>query len=317
MRATAHRRRAIPPTAARRGFVLLVVLWTTVAVAALGLAATLAVREAVSTARNRVSLARASWSAEGCLAAARAEADVALATSGEAGTAWLALDSALAEAPLLRNSGCEVTARAAGAALNVNAADEGELGKLFTAAGMTGDLRDSLVDALLDWRDADDVARPRGAERAWYVEAGRLPPRGGPFADVREIALVRGLSAVPGLDSLLGTEPGRVPLGRAPLAVLAALPGFTEEAVARVAEMRRAGIGSGDLSAISGLLSSAARDTLNAHYPELTRRVTGDPDAWIVTCRMASGEPAVRATVEARLVRAGTRATLVRLRSWP
>jgi hypothetical protein len=82
--------------AGRRGFVLLTVLWVTVAIAALGVAATLAVRDAVSTSRNRVSLARAAWGAEGCLAGVTAASNDALIAAGESNTAWANLDRVLA-----------------------------------------------------------------------------------------------------------------------------------------------------------------------------------------------------------------------------
>jgi general secretion pathway protein K len=51
-----------------------------------------------------------------------------------------------------------------------------------------------IADAVLDWTDADDVARPSGAERAWY--RGERPPRAPanrPLGSVGELALVRGI----------------------------------------------------------------------------------------------------------------------------
>src|SRR6266478_5821661 len=51
-----------------------------------------------------------------------------------------------------------------------------------------------LADALADWTDADDVPRPRGAEREWYLtQTPPLVPRNAPFASVGELALVRGI----------------------------------------------------------------------------------------------------------------------------
>src|SRR6185503_16833506 len=53
-----------------------------------------------------------------------------------------------------------------------------------------------LADALLDWSDADDVARPHGAEHRWY-ESQRPPrePANRPLATVGELLLVRGIDA--------------------------------------------------------------------------------------------------------------------------
>src|SRR5437763_1240114 len=53
----------------------------------------------------------------------------------------------------------------------------------------------ALLDALLDWTDADDAPRPLGAERAYYLGlAPPYAPRNGPLASVGELALVRGFT---------------------------------------------------------------------------------------------------------------------------
>ena len=71
-----------------------------------------------------------------------------------------------------------------------------------------------------------------------------------------------------------------------------------------------------DLSTFAGQLSPGARQVLLANYAELTRATVTEPDAWIVVVRVEAGAPAVGAVVEVRLVRAGTRAAIVRRRSW-
>ena len=59
-----------------------------------------------------------------------------------------------------------------------------------------------LADAVLDWIDADDVARPHGAERRWYeAERPSRAPANRPLRSVGELLLVRGLDA-PLLDRL-------------------------------------------------------------------------------------------------------------------
>lgn len=55
--------------------------------------------------------------------------------------------------------------------------------------------RDALVDALLDWRDADDLKRLHGAEEREYRAAGRTyGPRNAPFENVHELRYVLGFS---------------------------------------------------------------------------------------------------------------------------
>jgi general secretion pathway protein K len=64
------------------------------------------------------------------------------------------------------------------------------LGRLFARL----DLDPLLVDAVLDWIDADDVARPHGAERRWYgAETPPRVPANRPLRSVGELLLVRGI----------------------------------------------------------------------------------------------------------------------------
>jgi type II secretory pathway component PulK len=302
----------------RTGFALLSVLWIVVGAAALGLAANLAARQAVAAARNRADLAAAAWRAEACLERMRAAIGEALPVRDAArgAAAWARLDRVVAESPLLAGAPCDVEVRAAGAALDVNAADDETLRRLFLVLGRSPAGADSLVDALLDWRDADGVPRPRGAEAEWYRAQGLSLPRNGPFADVRELSRVRGMGTVPGIDTLLSPEPGRVPLTHGRAAVVAALPGLGPEAAARLAEMRQRGDGPADLAAFTGSLSPTARDEALRRFPELAGLMAAEPEAWIVTARAGAGTPPAVSAVEVRLVRAAERAAIVRRRTW-
>ncbi len=303
---------------ARRGFVLLAVLWVLVGLAGLGLALALVGRDAIGVTQNRVSLARAHWLAEGCVSLVRAVAATVLADPTRADAAWRTLDQVVADSPPLTvNTKCDVSVRPAGATLNVNTADAAQLRRVFLALHVMPMSADSLVDAILDWRDPDDEPRPNGAERAWYQERQRFAPRNGPIADVRELARIRGLDQPSGLDSVFGVESGRIPLGRAPRAVLMALPGFTEELADRIAELRDRHALPADLLTLAGALSPSARDSLSARYAEVVSLVTIEPDVWIVTARARDGVSPAIATVEVRLARAGARAAVQRHRTWP
>ena len=307
----------------RDGFVLLAVLWVMVGVTALGLALSLAARNAIRSAENRRAATIAAWRAEGCAERARSVIEEVLdGRSAGAGSlspypraGWRTLDRTLAESPLMRANGCAVELRAAGSTIDVNSASEELLRSFFTALDLPEARADSFADALLDWRDADDVPRPSGAEREWYKREGRTTPRNAPLEDARELADIRGFDALPGIDSLLGVEPGRIDLGHAPLPVIAALPGFGSEAVARVAEERVRGVAPTDLLSFAARLSPNARSALVARYADLVRLTVVEPDAWILTSRARAGEPAITAVLELRLVRAGSRAAIVRRRS--
>ena len=302
---------------ARRGFVLLAVLWVLVGLASLGLALSLVGREAIGATQNRVSLARAHWLAEGCVSVVRAVAATELADPTRADAAWRSIDEVVGDSPLTGNTGCDLSVRPAGTTLNVNTADAAQLRRVFLALHVMPMSADSLVDAILDWRDPDDEPRPNGAERAWYQERQRFIPRNGPIADVRELTRIRGLDQLSGLDSVFGVEPARIPLGRAPRAVLMALPGFTEELADRIAELRERRALPPDLLTLAGALSPSARDSLSARYAEVVSLVTIDPDVWIVTARARDGVSPAIATVEVRLARAGARTAVLRHRNWP
>jgi general secretion pathway protein K len=304
----------------RRGFALLAVLWVMASAAALGVTVSLAAREAVSAARNRAAATRAMWHAEGCLERARAAVGDAL-TAGASPRAgeeslWLRLDSVVTGSVYVANARCSVSMRAAGTSLDVNEVDEDMLRSLLVAASVDASRIDSMIAALLDWRDADDVVRPFGAEREWYVRAGRPPPRNAPLAARREIRLVRGFETPSVLDSLLGVERGRIPLAIAPVAVIAALPGIDAEAVARIAERRLHARWPVDPMTLGAALSQAARNAMLAGLPELSRWTAAEPDAWILSSRARDTASAISVMIEVRLVRAGARAALVRRRSW-
>jgi type II secretory pathway component PulK len=303
----------------REGFALVSVLWIVVGISALALIANVAAREGVASARNRADLARAAWRAEDCLARTRAAIGDALASRRDQAsglTAWGRLDTEIAQSPLLLGSGCDVEIRAAGAALDVNAADGETLRRLLLAIGRSPAEADSLADALADWRDGDDTPRPFGAEAGWYTAAKMRTPRNGPLADARELRLVRGWARVAGADTLLSAEPGRVPVGHAAPAVLAALPGLGAEAAGRLEQMRLRGDRVTDLAAFVGGLSPGARDEAMRRYADLAGAAVVEPEAWIVTARGAEGAPPAVSAVEVRLVQAPGRAAVVRRRTW-
>ncbi len=82
-------------------------------------------------------------------------------------------------------------------ALDINELSAAALGRLFeTACGMDeGDERSALVDAILDWVDADNNPRADGAEEDTYQELD--PPRhcrNAPFETIEELLLVNGIT---------------------------------------------------------------------------------------------------------------------------
>ena len=82
-----------------------------------------------------------------------------------------------------------------GGRISLNRADEALLRKVFEALGMKADEQGEIVDAIIDWRDSDDLKRLNGAEDEYYM---KLPEpyhaKNGPFDSVDELLQVRGIT---------------------------------------------------------------------------------------------------------------------------
>jgi general secretion pathway protein K len=79
--------------------------------------------------------------------------------------------------------------------IDINAADSPTLRRIFAWAGLPAGEADSLTDKVLDWRDADTMQQPNGAEADDYRTAGIAHvPRDAPFRTTDEINLVMGMT---------------------------------------------------------------------------------------------------------------------------
>ena len=80
--------------------------------------------------------------------------------------------------------------------IDINKANEKLLTGLMAQTEADSILQQSLVNAILDWRDKDDLIRIDGAEKASY-EAADLSyhPRNKPFQTIEELRLVLGITA--------------------------------------------------------------------------------------------------------------------------
>jgi general secretion pathway protein K len=304
----------------RRGYALLAVLWVCAGVATLGIGVSTVAREAIGSSRNRVALTEAEWLARGCVARARATLRLELQAERapayeRAAVLWLHLDSLLPRSSSTYIGNCTISVRPVGARLDVNGAPEELLARLFRQAGVPAPAADSAAAALADWKDGDDVPRPSGAERDWYAARRMVPPGNRPFADRSEIALVRGAAAVP-WERLLDVEPGAISLSHAAEEILAILPGFSQEAVKRVVEMRRGNQPPRAFLDIASGVTTEAGNAVMAALPELAAIVSLEPRGWLVEFEAQSGKPAVRVVVETRLEKAGVRVRVARERTW-
>jgi type II secretory pathway component PulK len=302
----------------RSGFALLATLLMVVALCALGFVSSSIARQSVAAAHNRINLSRAGWEASACLARTRAAIEKLLSApemvSEGSSMAWAMLGEAISSSALSERK-CNVVARSVGTRMNINDMDAERLTSLLAQVSPADTSRATLVNSALDWRDADDDARPNGAEREWYASRNRPTPRNGPFANVRELSRVRGWDKMH-LDSVLDVEQGRVDINLAASPVIASLPGFDEEAVFRLFELRARHERVEDIITFAHFLSPESQARLLSSVDELTHLITYEPDAWLITVTASSGEPEVSSVLEVRIVHSGTRAAIVRVRSW-
>lgn len=79
--------------------------------------------------------------------------------------------------------------------VDINASSETQISALLSAATNDGWQQQRLLNAILDWRDADDDTRILGAERKQYQQAGlSYGPSNNAFQNLEELQLVLGMN---------------------------------------------------------------------------------------------------------------------------
>lgn len=127
--------------------------------------------------------------------------------------------------------------------VDLNRADEDLLVELFMSRGVEELEAVHLAAAIADWRDADDLVRPFGAEIDEYLAAG-LPygPANEPFGSVEELQQVIGMSweLFRDVEDLLTVHSpgGQINPAFAPAEVLALLPDMDLELARMFVEER-------------------------------------------------------------------------------
>ncbi|MDZ4862401.1 MAG: type II secretion system protein GspK [Gemmatimonadota bacterium] len=279
----------------RRGVALLASLWLIVVLSVVAGGALAAARIGLAASQNRIWLRRSEWAREAC---------AQILISRWRGTP---VGLAVAETDLGGGVRCHATSALIAAKANVNLADPATLRRLIGA--------DSLVAALLDWEDADDLARPEGAEAKWYRSMHRELPRNGALASMEELALIRGFDrpTVARLRELLTTDGnGTVDLNGASLDVLAALPGMTRGALAEIEHRRALGRRIQGLGDLAGTLEPGAREVLMASYQSLERQTATASEELLATVTGGVVGTGILRSMELTLTAAGSRLAVTR-----
>src|SRR5205823_12860753 len=120
--------------------------------------------------------------------------------------------------------------------IDINTGQDQLIRGLLVASGVPDDEANRVLDAILDWRDPDDLKRPNGAEEPDYKAAG-LPykPANAPFQSIEELQLVLGMRPelyrrIAPMITVFSRQPG-VNTTLAAREVLLAIPGVTTEIV--------------------------------------------------------------------------------------
>ena len=285
-----------------RGVALLLVLWALVLLGTLALGFSWSMRTEALAARNGIDEARAYFQARTGVSRA-----IALLAS-------LPSDNVLAAAIAGKDGDAsyDVRVESESGKVDVNLVGEEVLLEILMKGGLPEEEAESVRDAILDWRDEDDVARPRGAERAEYGRMTEpITPRNGKFRGIGELMHVKGVAGefhrafLSRVFTVHGNSP-RVNFLRAPEIVLRSLPGVSSEAADRIVSGRREEppITAADLAAMvgEGLLTAQGLALLSGGSSSRVYTITaagraGNDVARIVRCLVevsGSGEKGVK-----------------------
>lgn len=295
----------------RLGVVLISVLYVIVAVSALLAVIQWQVRDRVHLVTNMEQRLRAEWLAEGCVAALHWSMSNALSdsTNGVASSAaWRRLDERTRTSPFTVRA-CSWRLTPAGLRLSVNDMDEATLVRTLSMLSSTRvDVR-SAAAAILDWIDADNVARPGGAEATWYVTARRPAPANRPLESPHELLLIRGMEEADNAPEVLGVDVEPLDAFHARPEVLRLLPGMSDELVARIVDVRDKRGSLPEIEELAQGLSFGARQSLDANFVSLKARYSPEPFAWVLEVA-ASSRKGTGVRIRQRLTRSGVRVVI-------
>jgi len=215
----------------QRGVALVLVMWVAVILAVVAASFIIERRTETLVVLNSISIAQAQAAADAGVHRAVAEAYRNDPTATDAWKRDGAPHDWTFEGLQVR-----VEMRDESAKIDVNTASDALLRGLLLSIGLQDEEASRLLDAILDWRDADSLKRPNGAEEPEYRAAGlSYRPANAPFQALEELQLVLGMrpeiyrrlaplltvySRLPGINPTVASRE-----------VLLAIPGMTSDVV--------------------------------------------------------------------------------------
>jgi general secretion pathway protein K len=157
--------------------------------------------------------------------------------------------------------------------VDLNKAPEALLAALFASVGVDPGRAQSLADAIADFRDADNLTHPQGAEVAEYRDAGLAwGPKNAPFQTTDE------------LQQVLGMTPEiyrRVAPDLSVYSVTATIPTAVDERFAQI--LRRAGFNSASLPTAPSIVFSIRAEAKSANGGVFIRQAIVQRGSWILS----------------------------------
>lgn len=302
----------------RRGFALMAALWIVVLVGATAYQLSARSHSARLAVANALEGVQAGAAADAGLETLRAELEQSLRRDAErrfARDAGFTLTTRAADTLTLGTARALASATDAASRLHLNRASDDDLRRLLVALDVDEGMADRLAQRIVDWRDADDFRRERGAERDDYARMNaRTLPSNAPFVTVEELRSIDGMTAAT-LERIAHHVTvhgsGQVNVNTASGVVLATLPGFSAELVRATLRMREGGRTIGSIADLERGLSSRGRRELADAMPALESRVIFDiREILVESSGWVDGSP-MRARVTAVLERSGESLLLV------
>ena len=305
------------PAPGERGVALALVLWLVVLLGATAATVVGSTRSASNVLVNARARTAARYAAESGIVAGAELLQQRMATAytpAQQVLAFTGVDRAFADlndVPLGQASFGVALTNASGL-LDLNQAEPAALLGLFSqfispaAAG-------GVVDALLDWRDGDDLVRPQGAENEWYRQAGSpYVPRNAPLNRLDEFRRVRGVN-----DALwLAVAPYvtvdgdlLLDVNAAPEAVLAAVPGIGPADARSLISHRKQG---GVFASISEVQALLGQESARGGGASISGLVVAPTRVLLVSRGWTRGHPLTH-EIQAGYALVGQR---LRLQSW-
>jgi general secretion pathway protein K len=311
---------------------LLAALWLVVAISVVALQFSLEARDrrTLGIDASERGIERAAALGALALTQARLEQALRVAPTGNnvarlrSSDPWLDVDSVYSGVVYVDSTPVMVQARDLGSQLNVNQMNENELRTFFQFAIGDFTLADQLAQSIMDWRDADSIPRPRGAERDGYIKAEKLAlPTNAPFRELTDLLDVLGMTPeiYARVSPYLRVRGSLVVnLNTAPPLVLRSLPGMTDATLNYILQLRSQGRRISSPAEIFGVALGGrplpGQNRSPAALQQLASRTVANTTEIELTITAAVGPQAKPIQLIADISRAGGTNASILLKQW-